>query len=133
MSTRAVNLYFSEYDVYGARPKNKDPRSCTPGEHGFLGNPFVIGVDGSRARVILLHKLYFLERVDSDKAFREAVLALEGKSLGCMCKPQHCHLDTVVDWINKHGRYSTSTGCFSAGRERVSSDPQPSLTQRPVN
>ena len=84
--TRVVNKYLEPYDFYGGRGS-------------FLGNQFVIGVDGDRDEVCDKFEVYFLERVKNDPEFAKAVLALRGKTLGCFCRPKRCHLDTVVKWI----------------------------------
>lgn len=56
------------------------------------GNPFVIGVHGSRGEV--LHK--YLEKVRNDPEFiAEVKRELFGKDLVCCCKPLACHGDIL--------------------------------------
>jgi len=50
------------------------------GRLSMLGNPFRIGVDGSREEVIARH----------------IVKSLYGKRLGCYCHPLACHGDNYV-------------------------------------
>jgi len=42
---------------------------------------------------------YFYERLASDPEFRERVLALRGKTLGCFCKPRACHGDVIANYL----------------------------------
>lgn len=87
--------------VYGGRPHGGDPRTVPPGGHGFLGNPFVVGADGSRHEVIDKFRVYFYQRLEDDPSFLAAVTALRGRKLGCFCKPMDCHLDVVAEWLDK--------------------------------
>lgn len=64
---------------------------------GVWGNPFIIGVDGTRAKVIQLHRAWFLTNPEMvQRAKRE----LRGKVLGCWCKPKKCHGDILVEVAN---------------------------------
>lgn len=89
---RVVNIKLDSFDVYGGRPGQ--------GYDGWLGNPFKIGNRTTREDVIGLHRTYFLDRVSRDVAFRDRVLALRGKRVGCFCKPLACHLDVVAEYVN---------------------------------
>lgn len=97
--TVAVNLRREQYDVYGGRAgSGKPPRLCTPGvEEGWLGNPHPVAKCGPLA--LPFFRRYFRDRIARDPVFREAVLALRGKRLGCFCKPQACHLDVVIEFL----------------------------------
>lgn len=91
--TRVVNIAKGEpYDVYiGRSCKNSD---------GYFGNPFVIGQNGDRADVIKKFERYFAERIGSDPEYRHRVLELQGKRLGCYCKPLACHGDIIAEWVD---------------------------------
>jgi len=82
-----VNIRKEEADVYIGRGSS-------------FGNPFVIGKDGDRERVIGKYQVYFYSRLSSDEAFKQQVLALRGKKLGCYCKPKACHGDVIVEYLN---------------------------------
>jgi hypothetical protein len=86
--TRVVNKYKEKYDVY-----------C--GRGSLLGNPFVIGKDGTREEVIEKFRVYFYDRIKNDECFRLAVLQLKGRTLGCFCKPQKCHCDIYVEYLER--------------------------------
>jgi len=68
------------------------------------GNPFVIGRDGSRARVMKLFRTWFYDDARAD--FRAAAAqALTDRVLGCWCKGSHhptqaCHGDVYVEWCD---------------------------------
>jgi hypothetical protein len=62
----------------------------------MLGNPFRIGVDGSRPEVIAKHMTWARDRIKRDPIFRAKVKSLFGKRLGCYCHPLACHGDNYV-------------------------------------
>ena len=84
---KVVNLRKEKYEIYIGRPS-------------IFGNPFSIAKYG-REECIEKYKEYFYRRIKDDKRFREAVLKLKGKTLGCFCKPEICHGDIIVDYLNK--------------------------------
>lgn len=90
---RVVNIRNERYDVYIGR-KGK-------GEDGFFGNPFQIGRDGDRNEVIRFYRDWFLQKVEKDMVFRQEILELKGKVLGCFCKPEACHGDVIKDWVER--------------------------------
>lgn len=77
--TEVVNLRREPYDVLIARPSK-------------WGNPFQIGRDGSRERVLKMYEVHIRRRPDLIAALPELV----GKRLGCHCKPLACHGDILV-------------------------------------
>lgn len=62
----------------------------------ILGNPFRIGPDGDRDRVVNLHLQYAMNRYMTDPRFAAAVRGLIGKDMVCCCKPKRCHGDNYV-------------------------------------
>ena len=86
MSTIVVNKYKEPYDVDITR-------------NGPFGNPFKIGEDGTREDVIEIYRVWFTVQVRSDAVFRSQVRALAGMRLGCVCKPQPCHGDVIVEYL----------------------------------
>lgn len=66
----------------------------------IFGNPYEIGRDGDRELVLEKYKLYFIKRL-TDPVFRDKVLELKDKVLGCWCKPLSCHGDVIADYLNK--------------------------------
>ena len=62
-----------------------------------LGNPFTIGVDGTREEVIARFEVYAREMLESGAWTRESILALRGQRLGCWCAPRACHGDVLLN------------------------------------
>lgn len=83
--TVVVNKRYEAYDVY-------------IGRGSLFGNPFFIGRDGDRGLVIKKYRAWFTERLE-DMNFKEAVLSLKGKRLGCYCSPKPCHGDILVEYL----------------------------------
>ena len=80
---KVVNLNTDDYDVYIGRPSK-------------WGNPYLIGKDGSRQEVIEKYK----KRLLLNKKLLNDLHELEGKVLGCWCKPKPCHGDILVEFVN---------------------------------
>lgn len=64
-----------------------------------FGNPFKIGQHGDRAEVIRRFESYFYHRIEKDPEWLDKVLLLDGKRLGCHCKPQPCHGDVYAAFL----------------------------------
>ena len=84
MNTRVVNRHKDPYDIYIGRGT-------------VWGNKFKVGKDGTRAEVIEKYREWLsgqwelLDRLDE----------LQGKVLGCSCKPLDCHGDILAELANK--------------------------------
>ena len=90
--TMVVNLRDHQFDVYIGRDENDNP--------GEFGNPFKIGEHGTREAVLEMYRSYFIGRIRADPLFRQKVRALQGKTLGCYCKPENCHGDVIAEYLN---------------------------------
>jgi len=97
--TRVVNFRRERYDVkITRRPDNTIP---DPPKSGCFGNPFPVKIHG-REKCIELFEEYFLDRLETDSVFAEAVLKLKGKRLGCFCRPNEaCHGDVIKRWLDE--------------------------------
>lgn len=84
--SKVVHCKKEKYDAYIGRPSK-------------WGNPFEIGKDGTRKEVIEKYRQYIL----SNKELMNSLHELEGKVLGCWCKPHACHGDVLVELIEKKG------------------------------
>lgn len=82
--TTVVNLTEEHYDVRIDR-KTK------------WGNPFTIGVDGTRDEVIKKYAEWIKDQDYLIKSLPE----LKGKKLGCWCKPKRCHGDVLARMANQ--------------------------------
>jgi hypothetical protein len=81
--TSVVNKSRSTYDVYIGRGSK-------------WGNPYIIGKDGSREDVIRKYESDF----NNGKFSHDELLELQGKKLGCFCKPLACHGDILAEYLN---------------------------------
>lgn len=59
----------------------------------FWGNPFHVGVDGTRREVIAKYRAMVLSRPDMLARLPE----LRGRTLACWCKPRPCHADVLAE------------------------------------
>lgn len=96
--TKIVNFRYEKCDFKITR--TKDNRVPDPPEPGWAGNPFPVGTYG-REKCIEMYREYFYKRINNDEVFREAILSLQGKKLGCFCKPYlACHGDIIKEWLD---------------------------------
>lgn len=86
IENKVVHVKKDDYDVYIGRPSK-------------WGNPFSIGKDGTRKEVIEKYEKY----VVTNKKLMNDLHELEGKILGCWCKPKACHGDVLVKLIKHKG------------------------------
>ena len=66
---------------------------------GKWGNPFLIGVDGTREEVIKKYQDWLTTSPDAEH-LRKSLPMLQGLTLGCCCTPLPCHGDVLVKLIN---------------------------------
>lgn len=79
---RVVHWKKEKYDVYIGRPSK-------------WGNPFAIGIDGTREEVIEKYRQYINNKPELLKDIHE----LKNKVLGCWCSPYVCHGDVLVELV----------------------------------
>ncbi len=84
MKTRVVNKRQSRYDVY-------------IGRGGPWGNPYQIGPDGGRGKVIAKYRVWIMSEDRVAIALRASLHRLQGKVLGCFCAPLPCHGDVLAE------------------------------------
>ena len=77
--------------VVNRRTHTPTPDDVYIGRGSKWGNPFRIGVGGSRAAVISDYEAYIVRRPDLLRDLHE----LEGKNLVCFCAPLACHGDVL--------------------------------------
>jgi len=87
MKTSVVHCKKQHYDVYIGRPSK-------------WGNPFSIGIDGTREEVIAKYAEWIVQQPELMNSLYE----LRGKVLGCWCKPKACHGDVLVE-LTEGSRY----------------------------
>lgn len=76
---------------------NKEPCDIYVGRPSIYGNPYHIGIDGTREEVIRRHEVYVFSRPELIKKIRQE---LPGKILGCYCFPLLCHAELLVRIAN---------------------------------
>jgi hypothetical protein len=97
--TRVVNLKHEKYDIYIGRKGH--------GQSGYFGNPIRIGslcmcgsIHKTGGSTIQCYRRYFLRRIEDDEMFRQSIMTLKGKTLGCFCKPNPCHGDVIKEYLD---------------------------------
>lgn len=80
--SRVVHCKKEQFDVYIGRPSK-------------WGNPYQIGVHGTREEVIQKYR----EMILGNKKLLAALPELRGKVLGCWCYPLACHGDVLVELL----------------------------------
>ena len=83
-----VNRYKEPYDVY-------------IGRGSLLGNPYKINeaTGNTRDVVIAKYKNYLWQQIKTGRVSLDYLRSLNGKKLGCYCKPLACHGDVIVDAV----------------------------------
>ena len=67
------------------------------GRPSIFGNPFVVGVDGTRKEVIEKYRHHLAINKDLRK---KVIEELRGKDLVCWCSPKPCHGDILLEIAN---------------------------------
>lgn len=82
---RVVNKYKESYDVY-------------IGRGSIWGNPFAINESVGDTRDVVIEKFrkHLFSQLVEGKIKIEQLRELDGKTLGCFCKPKACHGDIIV-------------------------------------
>ena len=103
-NTKVVHCKRENYDIYIGRP-------------GFFGNPYTHIADKHT-----LAKFVVSSREEAVEKYREWILSpealsirsqlykLEGKTLGCWCKPKACHGDVIIELIEQGKRENWDQG-----------------------
>lgn len=62
------------------------------------GNPFHIGLDGTRETVLKKYRNWLEEKISAEPEFLNP---LKGRDLVCWCHPLPCHADVLIELANK--------------------------------
>lgn len=73
-----------------------------PKKSSIFANPFKIGKDGDRDKVIEKYREYIECKLKEDKKFVEELIKIKNKNLGCWCHPEKCHADILKELIKKY-------------------------------
>lgn len=82
--TTVAHCKRDKYDVYIGRPSK-------------WGNPFIVGIDGTREEVISKYRVWLCAQPHLLAALHE----LKGKVLACWCAPLACHGDVLAELADK--------------------------------
>lgn len=84
---KVLNKYHGDYSnaVWIMRPS-------------IWGNPFKIGLDGTREEVVEKYRNWLLTQ---PALVAEAKTTLRGKDLVCCCAPKLCHGDVLLEIVNE--------------------------------
>jgi hypothetical protein len=74
--------------IYNKNKKNYPPTAVYVGRGSPWGNPYRIGIDGTRDECIDLFEKNILPTLD--------IAALRGKNLLCHCVPKRCHAQSIT-------------------------------------
>lgn len=85
------------YEVYIGRPRKGSPPSGWQNDHDWkkLG----------RAEALRRYKIDLWRKMQDPKFCQRMLKELDGKRLGCFCKPLDCHgdiLKAAVEWLKKN-------------------------------
>ena len=67
-------------------------------------NPYKITETQSREQVLKLYLKYIEKKLESDSNLVGELLKLDGKKLGCWCKPECCHGDILLELMKKYDK-----------------------------
>lgn len=71
------------------------------GRGTLWGNPYKIGKHGTREEVIRRYRIDIVKRLLIEEGLVDELMKLDGKTLGCYCKPESCHGDVLVEIIEE--------------------------------
>lgn len=84
--TKIVHCRKEDFDVFIGRPSQ-------------WGNPFKIGIHGTREEVVAKYREWILN--GDGQYLLDEIDDLYGKTLGCYCKPEDCHGDVLLEIIEE--------------------------------
>jgi hypothetical protein len=76
-----------------------EPHDVYIGRPSMWGNPFKEDDGGTRTKIIRQYKEWLMYDPEAAE-LRLNLHQLEGKTLGCWCKPKACHGDVIVELLN---------------------------------
>ena len=80
----------------------QNPNDVFIGRGSKWGNPFVLGIHGTREEVVHKYVLHLQSRPDLEEAI---VPELEGKNLICYCAPKLCHGHVLLSYFTGNPFY----------------------------
>ena len=96
-NTKVVNLIKDEFDVYIGRGS----KFGNPYTHIKNKNTKADYIVDSRADSINMYEKWLDNQIKNEQITKHDILELDGKRLGCYCKPKSCHGDILVKKIDE--------------------------------
>ena len=119
-SFRIVPVGRGDFDGMRADYGKATILNTEPGNPGWLGNPDIAsdvrGGTLTREQAVNKFKATFLSKIKNDAKFRDAVLALRGKSVGYYKPSEANHLNVVQDWLAAQTGVAPGENIASASR-----------------
>lgn len=84
--------------VLNKRTDKIPPDAVYVGRPSKWGNPYQIGISGTRDEVIQMYREDLEDAIVSNPKFLDE---LRGKDLVCWCAPLPCHADVLLELANK--------------------------------
>jgi hypothetical protein len=88
VKTRVVNVRYEKCEIYCGRGS----KLGNPFTHSSLANTKALYQVATRDEAVDCHHLWFLAQPELMACLPE----LKGHVLGCYCKPERCHCDTIA-------------------------------------
>lgn len=86
--------------------KRDNPSGIYVARPSILGNPFIIGKDGTRPEVVEKYRAWFYEQLGCNRALIEEIERLQyiyktekTLTLICWCSPLICHVDIIKEYL----------------------------------
>lgn len=87
------NLYIGRRGIVFIQEKD-GTKARWPKHDSPWANPYKVGKEYTRDEAIAKYRSYILEKIQKGEV---SLHKLEGKTLGCWCKPDSCHGDVLVE------------------------------------
>ena len=85
----------------GALPKSEDGKRAAM--------DLIASSEEDYEDVLFLYRQYFNDRINTDPEFKLRILQLQGKRLGCFCKPYLCHGDIIKEYLDEQSTIHNNT------------------------
>jgi len=73
-----------------------------PPKNSIFANPFKVKKDGTLEEVLEKYREYIWDKINSGEITEKDLKKLEGKNLGCWCKPKECHGDVLIEILDEY-------------------------------
>lgn len=110
------NLYIGRRGIVFINNNGKKERY--PKEDSKFANPFKVGRDGTLDDILIKYERHLRKELVDGIISKEDITNLSGKNLGCWCKPNPCHGDILLKYINMYTN-DGDTSTYSSDEEII--------------